>query len=239
MIYAKRAILQLKNNRHSIGFSLLGALLLLFFVTLISSHYNIKVENFTRDPNVVLKGHPFIGAISNLGILFWCAASVISFFAATILLKKNINKKFFFMLFSGLITFILLMDDLFMLHEEIFPKMFNISEKIVYSSYLAMMAVYFIIFRYEIIKSDFSVLFLACGFFALSIGADVILPQKGIQFLIEDGFKLFGIIIWLVFFAKTSYKLVIESFNADIITEDKLTPNIGSQLTTIPLKKVI
>jgi hypothetical protein len=178
---------------------------LLLSVAIIGEYFQVPVSKFTRDPTHILNGHPFIGVISNIGILFWCSAAAICFFCSAIrwMNKKTMNSKF--LLFSGLITLLLLLDDLFMLHEAIIPKYLHVPEIAVYSGYLALILIYLLKFREDILKAEYTLLLIALGFFALSMISDVFLHHSDFECLVEDGFKLFGIVTWFLFFIRTSF----------------------------------
>jgi len=120
-------------------------------------------------------------------------------------LKVDLMKIATFLFFSGLLTLVLLLDDLFMFHEDIFPKYLHISQNLVYVGYFSLIPIYLIKFRSMIFQTEYIVLFLALGFFGLSVICDLILPLTNIEYLIEDGFKLFGIITWFIFFIRTSF----------------------------------
>ncbi|MFT7824134.1 MAG: hypothetical protein ABXS92_05165 [Sulfurimonas sp.] len=198
---------QLKDQKKSILMMVLVLsflLVLLLFVYMIGTHYNIPFAYLTRDPASLCKTYPFIGILSNLGILFWSAAAAITFVGAMILSKNN--KKFAnFLLFSGLFTSLLLLDDLFMFHEEIFPKVLEIPQNTVLASYFILSLIYLAKFKDEIFQTDYFIFFLALFFFFLSLLCDLFLPYSNIEYLIEDGFKLIGIVTWFVFFARTLF----------------------------------
>lgn len=195
-----------------ISFTIL--LVLLSSVVIISFNYDIPIEHFTRDPAAVFNGHPYVGLLSNIGILLWCFTSSICFFSSAILCNKKNKEISKFLLCSGLLTFFLLVDDLFMFHDSIFPLYLRIPEKAVYLGYLILFTIYFVKFRLFTFKTEHITLYLACSFFALSLGCDLLLPNEGIQYLAEDGFKLFGITAWFIFFIRTCFtqvKLAIHS----------------------------
>lgn len=179
---------------------------LLFSIVIISMHFDIPVGNFTRDPLAVLGGHHLIGVISNIGILFWSATAAICFFASKIYLDKTEFSTF--LLFSSLLTFLLLFDDLFQLHERI-DNYLHIHEYTAYIVYFILISIYFVKFSKIILSTEYMVLFIACCFLSLSVLADMLLSyfitQRDIKFLIEDGLKLFGIVTWFIYFIRTSF----------------------------------
>lgn len=102
-----------------------------------------------------------------------------------------------FVIFGGFINLILFLDDLFMLHERIFPGYFGVSEKIVFLFYGVLILFYFVTFRKVVMETDFGFASLAIFFFTLSTLIDA-LPESLLPWhhLFEDGFKFFGIVSW-------------------------------------------
>jgi hypothetical protein len=168
----------------------------------------VPVPNLTRDPLAIAKAPFYFGSISNIGILFWCSAVAICFFSFRLLSDIRRNQEFQqFFLFSGGITSILLLDDLFLVHEEVFPSYLNIPEKLAFVGYGMIISLYLIKLRKTILKTEFILLILAFCFLGLSVTIDFLpiltrfLGEEGI-FLLEDGFKLLGIISWFTYFAR-------------------------------------
>lgn len=161
---------------------------------------------FTRDPGASYDFHPITGIVSNIGILFWCSTAAICLFCSAMLYKNGNIKRRKFLMFSGLLTLMLLLDDFFMLHEFIIPRYFHISEKVTYVIYMVLVLVYLYKFYELIKKTEYPFLLLALGFFALSVLSDVFLLQRGWEYLAEDGFKLLGIASWSLFYMRTSFK---------------------------------
>ena len=68
----------------------------------------------------------FQGAFSNVGILLWWTAAIVSaftYFLLRIVLRTRATTRLSktFLLYMALFTGVLVLDDLFMLHEEVFP----------------------------------------------------------------------------------------------------------------------
>ncbi len=183
-------------------FFLLGTLIAAW---VISERYNILIDNLFREPAAILGFNPFLGVMSNFGVLLWAFSVAICFFVAILFMKRDSKEIGLFLLCSSMITLMLLVDDFCLLHERVFPRYLHIPEMVVYLAYILAMLLYFLRFAKVILNTDYSILLLACAFLALSIGSDLILPQTGIAVLIEDGLKLFGIATWLIYFSRTSY----------------------------------
>lgn len=176
----------------------LGIIVLAAFET------HIPLSNFTRDPAAVAGMQPFTGIVSNLGILAWCATATICFTGAFAIRKDTTKKSLTgFFLFSGIITAVLMIDDLFLFHETVFPDMLHIRQEFVYALYMILVGIYLVRFRKTILGTDFGLLLSAFFFFGLSILVD--LSPFHEAFLVEDSFKLLGIVTWATYLFKTSF----------------------------------
>ena len=66
---------------------------------------NIQFEVFSRDPIQTLNGKPYVGILSNLGVIFWCATAAVLFFASKIsALQKRPARETWFLFSGGLIN---------------------------------------------------------------------------------------------------------------------------------------
>ena len=191
--------------------SYLLSLFILAAITLSSVYMDIPIYKFMSDPSSITNVSPFIGIISNFGVLLWCTSAVICLFSWIILNHRSYETEFSkFILCSGLMTVLLLIDDFFRLHEYIFPKILGLPEKIVIMGYGTLTLFGLIKFRKCILKTEFLILLVAIGFFGLSLIVDSF--QNDIEQLVgqwrilfEDGFKLLGIVSWLGYFLRSCY----------------------------------
>ncbi|MDJ0796702.1 MAG: hypothetical protein QNJ51_07660 [Calothrix sp. MO_167.B12] len=179
----------------------------------------IPISQFTRDPAAIADINPFFGLVSNIGILLWCGTVSICFFSSTIIRKYNQQIDLYkvrdfsnFLMIAGFITLILLLDDLFLFHELVFPIFLNIPGKFLFASYAIIISWYFFRFRNIIIKTEWTFLFLSLLCFGISIIIDVLRDILDISIyqahLFEDGFKLIGIFSWLSYFVKVSFQVL-------------------------------
>lgn len=217
----------------------IAIIILILCVSFVSLETGIYLKIFTKDPasisglnglnsihdvktNALLSDaehNPLAGFLSNIGILFWCGSATLYLFSFIILKnKKNINVNnrnnfaLFFFVF-GFLTSMLLLDDLFLFHEAIYPNLLNISQEVVYTCYVAAFSWGILRFRKIIIKTNFYLLLLAFLWFSLSIIIDlygfsliVLYEPLDARVLFEDGFKLLGIVSWFSYCAETCFK---------------------------------
>ena len=155
-----------------------------------------------RDPMAVARDPElccafYSGAVSNLGVLFWAAAATIAAFAVS--LVQDVAERRFLVATSAMTAF-LMVDDLFMLHEEAFPAL-GAAEPIVFAVYLAAATAYGLGFFRQILSARAALAILA----ALAMAASLIEDQTNILWpihdFVEDGAKFGGVYCWLLFVA--------------------------------------
>ena len=103
-----------------------------------------------------------------------------------------------FLLWSGLLTSVLLLDDLFLFHESLAPRYLGVSEEAVVLGYGIATAWYLVRFRRILLDREIRVLFAALAFFTLAVAIDEFQDAwpSPWRILFEDGFKLLGIVSW-------------------------------------------
>jgi hypothetical protein len=168
-----------------------------------------RVWFFTNDP-FVLGNLPFYaGIISTVGMLLWCAAATVCFFTAAVLKKDDhLSGWRFFLFMSGVLTSLLLCDDLFQMHKIFYPILFHLAEVFIYGVYGLFALWYLIRFRKQIRDTEFLLLVFSLVFFALAVIFDTLslLPRGNTAF--SDGLKLLGIVSWFTYFARTCGKAI-------------------------------
>src|SRR5690606_6340162 len=166
--------------------------LLLAFAYFFSIKFKIPLEAMTADPMSTFDSHPFTGLISNVGVLLWCTTASICFWSGFFLMKKQIKKEGLFLISNGVITTSLLLDGFFMMHEYIFHTL----QLLFYAIYFIGIIWYCYYFIKLIFKTEFIILGLAFVFLGGSVFVDVIFPNVGFQYFVEDGLKFLGISTW-------------------------------------------
>lgn len=200
---------QLKNITLILVIVYAATTALLSIVILLGIEYNIELDHFTQDPAAITNSPFFIGFFSNVGVMLWCAGAVVCMFAWRAIPAMEQTKSVrAFLLYSSLLSFLLLFDDLFMMHEEVFPVYFGIPENAVYLFYLNLALIYAVAFKEIIFRSEYILLILAAVLIGISTVIDTVpMPIPEDSFL-EDTFKLFGIVSWFLFFVRFSFSEV-------------------------------
>jgi hypothetical protein len=185
---------------------------------------DLNAEMLLKDP-AQIAGLPFYaGFFSNIGILLWTFTASVLFFCWALLkhLGTQTSPDTTFLFMAGVLSAILCWDDLFLIHEEIIPKVLfpkgswlHIPEHFVYIGY-ALWGMAFVFLSRTIIlsKTRYTLLPVALGLLALSAildstGISSFVKQKDLRYLIEDGLKLGGIIVWTTYFVHSAWLLCL------------------------------
>jgi hypothetical protein len=177
-----------------------------------------------RDPAATMDEPFYIGFLSNVGVLGWCIGATASLFAWAVLRRSAGSaelRRFF--LFGGIFTAIMCLDDMFLLHEEVFPKRLfhekglvpvHLSEKVVYAIYALFGGAFLVTCRAAIRKSGSLVLFVAMFFLGLSVVSELVLKKRivdsvQVRQLVEDGAKFLGIVGWGFYFVVAAYRALV------------------------------
>ena len=188
----------------------LPAAVLLGAIAAVSIIFDISTTKFTLDVTILTGTHPFTGMLSNLGILLWCVTASICFFSAMVLRYVQSGEAYKFFLFSSLLSFYLLIDDLFLIHESLAPDYLGVNQLVVLLLLGFAVSSYLIAFRSVILRTNYLLLLLALGMLTLSVVTDVIHEPwlRGLgqwAYFLEDGAKWLGIVGWCSYYSHTSF----------------------------------
>ena len=192
---------------------------ILIGIALVSIILDINLGLLTRDIAAIAKINPLSGILSNFGIILWCSAATVCFFAAIVIRNTESNDWFWFLFCSGLLSAYLLFDDFFQFHEILAGNHVGISEIYTYMVLGMAVLIYLFIFRRNIWRTNFSFLLMSFIFLASSVATDVfqssLMSRVGHwEFFIEEGTKWLGIACWCSYYVQTSYHLVVGAFLA-------------------------
>lgn len=155
------------------------------------------VMEIIRDTAQITEKSSFLGFLSNIGIWLWVCSVAICFFV--LISKKDLlnNDHKQLLLFSGILSLVLAVDDFFMIHDR------YVNQNICYFVY-GVLALILLLKYYKIILKIEPVAFILMGFFLMaSIGTDIIqehIPLKySLTQIFEEGFKFTGAATWLYF----------------------------------------
>ena len=187
---------------------------ILSLVIFLGIENDVELDHFTQDPATIMNTPFYLGFFSYIGILFWCATATLCFFMHVLSYDISVDqkRKKQFLLFSGLISSLLLFDDLFLLHEAVFPIYLHIPKNVVYLVYVNFIVAYVLLFRNELMQSEYIILVIAFGLIGIAQFVDLLpMPIPEDSFL-EDAVKLFGIVTWFTYYMRYCIDLARSQF---------------------------
>lgn len=205
-------------------------LLILAGVALLVFVLDLNVGDVTRDPVTILDGHPLVGALSAFGVILWWLTASVCFFTFALARSLGLSRSVrLFLLTSGLFTVLLAIDDQFLIHDDLASRYLGMREREVMAIYLVIAALYVMLNRAVIRRSEWPLLIVALAFFASSIAFDYLVQLTmsssdsigvGLDWpmLIEDGFKLLGIAGWSAYLVRFSFFAVTRKDEALTVT---------------------
>lgn len=182
----------------------LVASLLLAAGLVASSALDRAIGDFTKDPTAVLGGPFYVGFLSNLGVLAIWTGAVACLVSAAALRRVDENSAAALSA-GGAILAVLALDDLFQLHEYVLPEILGVPQHRVVAIYGLAAVTYGIAYRRFLRDTDWPLLLVAAGFLGLSAIVDRLGDVSGAHHhLLEDGLKLFGVILCSAYFISVS-----------------------------------
>jgi hypothetical protein len=184
---------------------------LLALTLALKERLGVPAGHLTRDPLAVLNAPPHVGLLSNVGVLLWAVSATACLFCAAVVGRRAGGTRRF-LLASGALTTVLLLDDLFMLHEAVLPGSFGIPEKVVFGFYAFATLSYLFTFRADLLAWRSAPFAAALGLFAVSVASDIVLPNSARAQFAEDAFKLAGIASWCAYYLRTCAAAARDAF---------------------------
>ncbi|MCA8959716.1 MAG: hypothetical protein KDC38_04360 [Planctomycetes bacterium] len=156
---------------------------------------------------------PYLGFVSNLGCTLWCAAAAVSALTAMVLHKRRRQRlgggtdvKFF--AHAAALGALLLVDDLFMLHDGILPAVLSVPELVTLSAIGLVASAHLIHWRTRILRTEWLPLALALASFALAIGIDLWPGGNSVSAVATEAAKLNGIIGWTLYHVRCAWRVL-------------------------------
>ena len=199
-----------KNILRALSVAALPGLVIYVLAISLSAMAGIKGILVIRDLAQTCDSPLGVGLISNLGYLLWIATAAIALFTAYATPTYNQHKLKDLLLCGGWFSFILCIDDMFLLHDR------YIGQTFLYVVYAIFAFLIVFKFRDQLLKNGGEIFILAATLLAFSVLTDKfqrditdIIPIKyeTIQ-LFEEGVKFLGITTWLYFWWSASSKFI-------------------------------
>lgn len=188
---------------HAIGF------LFIAFIAIASAFGWSDLYRWTADPVKLTTTQPYDGLLSNLGVVAWASAAAICLFTALTWWNTADRQLSQLVLGGGVVTSVLLCDDLFMGHDELFPRLFGVTE-LVATIVLALVPLgYLWFFRRVIHRASWALLAIGVIYLAIMTGIDAVEHRMALpgHHLWEEGSKFLGLLHWCGYLIQLSWLL--------------------------------
>jgi hypothetical protein len=151
-----------------------------------------------RDPAAAFDFAPTAGLFSHLGVLAMAGTGAICVFAAMVLPRGAADRGVLGMV--GALALWLALDDLFMLHEGIFPRVLGIPEPVTLAVYVGLVLGLMWRIGGRVFTQAWLGFWVAAAFLVLMLGTDVMFEvATPASFLVEEVAKLCGFVLWAAF----------------------------------------
>ena len=183
--------------------------LFLFAIIILGDTYQIPFEYLSKNPETNFGIPIYAGLLQKIRVILWLAGICVCFFSYLIIkIYSGSNQNAKYILYSGILTLLLFIDDFFQLHLA-FRLIFHIPNTIVYLVYAFYVVYIYYRFKEIIFESDYKILLLAFLLLGLAAVLDLLSDAKIIilsrEEEIEASFKIFGVVTWTVYFVKYCY----------------------------------
>lgn len=200
--------------------------LLLAVVAAFALKGRIPVSALMADPLAVAGDLPvYTGIVSTIEGLLWCATAAVCLFTVAVARRKRSTSPLGLLAAAGAVSALLLADDVFLFHDDVFPHYLGVDEAQVFAAYGVLVTLVVVAFRKTILGTDYLLLAIALGAFAMSIGVDQYEAFDPI--LLEDGAKLVGIVTWAAYFMRLCARCLSVSEHHDAPLEQAVSGSVS------------
>lgn len=201
--------------------------------------FQIPLHLMMGDPAATTGAPFYLGFVSNVGAVLWAAAASVFLFSFYVHRSSSGDVEWGrFLLCSGLFVGVLGLDDLFMLHDQVFPDYLSVGQSLVVATYAVLAFIYVARFASVIAQTAYPVFISAVGMLAASVALDQLSDRFSFSFFgssfCEDAAKLLGIGTWLSYAIHTAAAVLRPAAKpADSPVAASLSP-ISEKWTTRP-----
>ena len=182
-------------------------------VALLAVQTRVPFSDLTRDPLAILgkKGAPHLGFLSNVGALLWCTtAAVCAFIGLRLVVDGGGRRPGLFLLATAGFTAVLLIDDFFMVHENLKMRL-AYGDVALFTLYGLGALCYGAAFAGVLRDLGFWAPLLAVGLLGVSVVTDLIHLTAVVEgvwpWVLEDGSKFVGLAVWTAFHLRAAWVL--------------------------------
>jgi hypothetical protein len=189
-------------------------------VYLVTRAADIPFSTLTRDAAATLDGPWYTAALSNSSIVLLFMGAGIALFTAGVLPRSSGRSPKGSLTALAIFMVLVAADDLFMLHEAVYPE-FGFSSVITFATYGVVAVAILWIWREVIFQStDYVFLVLAGLGMAITVAVDVILEERLLDLpfsgeLIEDPAKILGYVFMAYYLISSSRRALLQNQDVD------------------------
>lgn len=201
-------------TRHNAGLRLLAWIWLpaVLLLAAIVVQDRVPDEELLRDPAQITDSSASTGLVSNLGMVAWTGAAVAFLGAGYVLRRLDAPRDRIALLISGgLLTAVLLIDDLFLIHERTLEDRLGVPQAVTLAIYGVMAVAWAIVFRQQLRSTPFVLAAVALAGLGVSAVVDLVDSGRWYEPVLEDGSKFLAILAWAVYAGQLSRDLVLET----------------------------
>ena len=174
----------------------------------IAGALGIPASALVRDPAAIAKHPIYYGFFSNLGVLLWSATAG-GLLVGGLALRDSPGeeRRAAFLLWFGAVTVLLALDDVYLLHEDVYRRYLPGSSVVPLALHASLLLGGLLLFRAHVLASGFGALLISLAGFAVSALFDVTVSSPTpLHHYLEDGAKLLGIVAWAGYFGRESVR---------------------------------
>lgn len=175
----------------------------------LSAATGMPMALLTRDVAASLGAKFYLGVLSSIGALLWCAAATTCFLGAAVLRRWSGQRECAgFLLGCGILLTALGLDDFFMLHEVVYPRL-GVEEGVLVIFYAAGLVALILRYRSVFLDSELLLWVIGAVLFAISVLVDAFVKDAT---AFEDIPKAAAICTWLCYY----WRLVMAHLDAEV-----------------------
>jgi hypothetical protein len=177
---------------------------------------------FSRDPAAQAGESPSIGFVSHAGVLLTWAAAVVCLSSGRLVAPARGWIEASPLLVAGVGTAYLALDDLFLLHEDVYPTKLGVGQELVLAVYLLLAIAFLWRFRDVLRRHEWPLLALAGCALGGSLALDVTnyLVSSRVERFFEESLKLFGLAFLCAYFLRLSARTLLDAYSLPVRQPD-------------------
>lgn len=179
---------------------------------------------WTADVSAIPGARPYEGLLSNLGVIVWASAFAVALFTGLTTFRLLDSPVPRLLIGGAIVTFVLLVDDLFTLHDTLLPEYVGIPETIATVLVGLVPLAFLWVFRRVIPQTPWLMLAIGVAYLAVMTGIDFVENRTDIpgHHLWEEGAKFLGILHWCGYLVCTSALVIMNGFRTPAKAETVL-----------------